>query len=51
MWLRICFHLGPWIRIQMYKMKGKVECNQHIIKAFLLEFFLKTLNLKKVANI
>ena len=32
MWIRIRIHLGPWIRIQRYKitdkMKGKAEFNQ-----------------------
>ena len=29
-------HLGPWIRIQRYEMKGKAEFNQKIFGGFLV---------------
>ena len=32
---RIRIPLGPWIRIQRYKMKGKAELNQHFFWFFL----------------
>ena len=28
---RLCIHLGPWIRIQRYTMKGKAEFNQQFV--------------------
>ena len=33
-WIRI--HLGPWIRKQRYKMKGKAKFNQQIFWGFLV---------------
>ena len=34
MWIRIRIHLGPWIRIQGCKMKGKAEFSQQICWGF-----------------
>ena len=38
MWIRI--HLGPWIRIQRYKMMGKVEFNQQKSNFFFTENYI-----------
>ena len=51
MWIRI--HVGPWIRIQRYKMKAKAKFNEQF---FLLFFFSQEIiffksKTKKVANI
>ena len=34
MWIRIRIHLGLWIRIQGYNIKGKAEFNQQIFEFF-----------------
>ena len=49
---RIRIHLGPWIRIQRYKMKGKAEFNQHFFLFFFgKKLYFSSLNPKKVANL
>ena len=37
---RIRIHLGPWIRIQGYKLKGKAEFNQQIFVGFFVGNFI-----------
>ena len=38
---RIRIHLGPWIQIQRYKMKGKAEFNQQILLSIIVNYIFK----------
>ena len=44
--IRIRIHLGPWIRIQGYKIKEKAEFNQKNV-VFCKKFYFSSLKLKK----
>ena len=49
MWIRIRIHLGPWIRIQSYKIKGKASLTNNFFGFVWVGNYIFSICNKKVA--